>query len=282
MTGAPGPALGVEWFGWGTFRLRGAGGPTVLIDPCVSALLDEPHARLEELECDLILLTHGHHEHIRDLPRVLRRWPRPVFAPPQVHRYLTRGRLVPTRVVEVLHPDAEIDLGGLRITPRSFVHVSKHDVRGKVAVLRDHGAAAAWGRLLPFVPRILSSYAVIRDQPEGGPYLAFDLLWPSHRLFFGCEAFTTELDDATALTWARGAPLDLLLMGVESGHEAAAGRAARRMAAHRVIGATVHAPFERFYGKAPVSEPLFRAECPSADLWRERASTLIPGRSQGP
>lgn len=258
----------LRWWGWGTFRIRPPqGGPTVLFDPCISALLEDPFAPIDALDADLIVLTHGHHEHIRDVHRVLRRWPRPILAPQPVADFLVRAGRVPARWITALTPDERLDHEGLTVVPRAFDHVDKHAVSGKVQVLAEHGAWGAVRRLLPQVRAVVQAAWVIRGQPEHGPFLAWDLRWPGFRAFFGVEAFTDRLTDDRLDAFRDGSAPDLLVVGVESGHEKAAGRQTRRMGARAVVGAAVHAPFERFYGRSRASESDFLAASGGGTFW---------------
>jgi len=225
----------VTWFGWGTFRVA-SGGRTLIVDPCVSSLVDEPHAEIADCAADAMLLTHGHHEHIRDAHR----FDLDALAPPQVAEYLGCA---------AIEPDETLVHAGVSVTARAFPHLDKHDPAGKLAILRRNGALAAAIRNLP---RVLASARAIRGQPDHGPYLAYDLRFDGVRIFLTCEAFTELLDPDVAEAWGEGG-VDLAVVGVESGQEAAASALARRLGATLTVGAAVHAPFERFYGRPPVT-----------------------------
>jgi hypothetical protein len=253
-------SLHLAWPGWSTFLLTPPAGPRVLFDPCVSTLAGFPAARAEDLDADVVILTHGHHEHVRDVHRVLRRLDVPVLAPPQVAAFLRRRRGVASSRLAELRPGSPVELPGLTVIPRAFPHLEKHDVAGKLAILRrdnPRGAAAMIARQLP---RYLGGWLVVRDQPEGGPFLACDLRWEGGpRALVTSEAFTALLDADAVDGWRDGPPIDLAVVGVESGQEAAAARLTEQLGARRVAAAAVHAPFERFYGKPPVSAERFLA-----------------------
>ena len=55
--------LRVHYAGWSTFRLALAGGPTLVLDPCISGLLDDPHAEPEDCVGDVVLLLQFVIEH---------------------------------------------------------------------------------------------------------------------------------------------------------------------------------------------------------------------------
>ncbi|MCP4869588.1 MAG: hypothetical protein GY898_12810 [Proteobacteria bacterium] len=225
----------VTWFGWGTFKVE-AGGRSLIVDPCVTSLVDEPHAERSDCVADAMLLTHGHHEHIRDAHL----FDLPKLAPPQVAAYLGCPSILPNQTL--VH-------GGVNVTARSFPHLQKHDVAGKLAILKANGVLRQAVRDLP---RVLASAWAIRGQPAEGPYLAYDLRFDGVRIFLTCEAFTELLDPEIADAWGLGG-IDLAVVGVESGQEEAASRLSQRLGAALTVGAAVHAPFERFYGRPPVT-----------------------------
>lgn len=242
------------WFGWGTFRIDAD--VTVVVDPCVTALIDDPHASVDDCRADVMLLTHGHHEHLRDAHVVARAHDGPIVAPPQVAEYLARRRQLHSPRVRTIDPEGRLDLDGVQVLARSFPHLGKNNPAGKLAILRRNGAL---GPVLRSLPRVVSSWMAIRGQPEQGPYLAYDLRFhEGGRVFLTCEAFTELLDPAVAEAWGAGdRPIDLALVGVESGQEEAASELVRRLGARDAVGCAVHAPFERFYGRPPVSPARF-------------------------
>lgn len=268
----------VHYAGWSTFRIAVDGGPTVLLDPCISPLLDDPHAAPEDCYGDVVLLTHGHHEHLRDAHRVARLTSAPFVAPPQVASFLTDIRRLPARRVTAIEPDEPCALDGFSVTGRSFPHLEKHDVAGKLAILKSDNPLGAPGILLKFAKNVVLSYFVIRDQPEHGPFLAYDLDFDGGpRIFFTCEAFTSLLDPEVVRGWGSGRPIDLAIVGVESGYEEAASALTDALAPERAIAAAIHAPFERFYGKPAVQGEIWEDGRAERTFWtpgrRERFET---------
>jgi L-ascorbate metabolism protein UlaG (beta-lactamase superfamily) len=70
--GALTDGLQVTWLGHSTFRLRSPGGKTILIDPWVAGnpACPEDQKRIDQL--DLMLITHGHFDHIPDAVDIAR------------------------------------------------------------------------------------------------------------------------------------------------------------------------------------------------------------------
>ncbi len=259
----------VSWLGWSTFRLAVQGGPTVVLDPCVTPLLSDPHARLRDVaDADLLLITHGHHEHLKDVPRLAVELPTvQMLAPAQVREYLVGIHGVDRARVNLAQPDRPLSWEGLRITPRSFPHLPKHDVGGKLAILRrDNPVGAPW-ILLRYGPRIVRSWFAIREQPEFGPFLAYDIEVAGRRILLTCEAFTELIDPGEVERWRGDKPIDLAVVGVESGQESAAARLTDVLGAHQSVCCAVHAPFERFYGKPVVRGEDWREGRPDRQVW---------------
>jgi len=269
--------LRLSWPGWGTFRIEPEGSPSVVVDPCLTPLLDDPVARPADVRAEHVLLTHGHHEHLIDAHRVARLLPdAALVAPPQVVEYLVRRRRVPRERLRPLAPEATVELPGLRITGRHFPHLRKHHVPGKLAILARGHALGAARILARYGHRIAASWLRIREQPEHGPFLALDLEFDGGpRVFVTCEAFTELIDPDEVARWGQGErPIDLAIVGVESGREGVAGRLLDRLAPRRAVAAAVHAPFERFYGRPPVDPARLATGVPCA-FWQPGRSELL-------
>ena len=59
--------LSITWFGHSTFLLRTPGGKRVLLDPWFTSNPSCPEALKKPPKADLILVSHGHFDHIEDL-----------------------------------------------------------------------------------------------------------------------------------------------------------------------------------------------------------------------
>ena len=110
----PRPArLAITWLGHASFLLRSPGGVEVVVDPwlvsnpsCPSHLKTLDHA-------DLVLVTHGHEDHIGDLIPLARRTQAPVVAIAELCRWLkTKG----LRHVHAMNKGGTLRVCGLRIT----------------------------------------------------------------------------------------------------------------------------------------------------------------------
>ena len=260
----------VQWFGWSTFRLDVPGGPTLVLDPCVTPLLDDTHARLSDLDgADAILLTHGHHEHIKDLRSVVNHLgPVPILAPPQVREYLVAYQGIPRDRFVLANPGETASIAGVTVRAWGFPHLPKHDVPGKLGNLaRDNPLGAPW-LALRYGHRIAATWFAIKRQPEFGPFLAYDLDVGGERVVFTCEAFTSLLEPDVVRGWGSAAgPVSLAVVGVESGQEAAASALTDALAPAQAVCAPVHATFERFYGKPPVDGSAWQQGRANRSVW---------------
>ena len=68
--------------------------------------------------------------------------------------------------------------------------------------------------------------------------------------------------------------IDLAVVGVESGQERAAAELLDALAPRCAVGAAVHAPFERFYGKPPVEPDRFIARTARCSSWIRAGESL--------
>jgi len=74
----------VQWLGQAAFKITTVGGKVIVIDPWLQTNPKTPEAfrKLEALgKVDLVLVTHGHFDHIADAPALARMHNAPLWAP---------------------------------------------------------------------------------------------------------------------------------------------------------------------------------------------------------
>lgn len=74
----------VQWLGQAAFKITTVGGKVIVIDPWLQTnpKTPEPFRKLEALgKLDLVLVTHGHFDHIADAPALARMHGAPLWAP---------------------------------------------------------------------------------------------------------------------------------------------------------------------------------------------------------
>ena len=120
--------LAITWLGHSSFSVRTPGGKTVLFDPWYTGNPSfVPGAKPSS--ADLILVSHGHSDHIGDAAATARATGATVVAIWEITSYLTtRG----VQHVEPMNKGGTIDVKGLRITMTDARHSSSVDESGLV------------------------------------------------------------------------------------------------------------------------------------------------------
>lgn len=105
----------ITWYGHACVEIRTAGGRTVLIDPWFGNPLSPRSADSVEA-CDLLLVTHGHGDHLGDAVAIASRL-RPAW--PAIHELsLWLGRRLPGGADQVIgmNKGGTVEAAGLRVT----------------------------------------------------------------------------------------------------------------------------------------------------------------------
>ena len=82
--------LQLTWLGHATFRLETPGGKTVLIDPWVMGNPVCPEAEKKLSKVDVMLITHGHFDHIADAVEIAKRYNPTVVGIPELCGWLEK------------------------------------------------------------------------------------------------------------------------------------------------------------------------------------------------
>jgi len=130
--------LSITWFGHATFILKTPGGKRVLLDPWLTDNPSCPEAMKEPPEADLILVSHGHWDHIDDLISSARASGAPVVGILELCSWLEQkdiGNTVP------MNKGGTVDLIGLQITMVDARHSAGYVDNG---VMINMGEAAGF------------------------------------------------------------------------------------------------------------------------------------------
>lgn len=129
-----GRGVSITFYGHAAFKLAGPGG-TVLIDPWLSnPLLQTPVAQVGKV--DLILVTHGHGDHVGETVEVAQKTGAQVVAIHELSQILAQ-KGVPQ--VIGMNKGGTITFSGLKITMTHAVHSSTVEEGGKLVAAGDPG-----------------------------------------------------------------------------------------------------------------------------------------------
>ena len=131
-TSSIGRGVSVTFYGHAAFKLAGAG-VTVLIDPWLSnPLLNTPVDRVGKV--DLILLTHGHGDHVGETVALAKKNNAPVAAIHELSVILAQWGA--PRVVG-MNKGGTFEFSGLKVTMTHAVHSSTVEVEGQMVAAGD-------------------------------------------------------------------------------------------------------------------------------------------------
>ena len=82
-------ATELTWLGHASFRVDTPGGKRIYVDPFLHGNPKCPESELEPERCDLILITHGHGDHVGDAVAIHQRFGCPVIAAVELREWLT-------------------------------------------------------------------------------------------------------------------------------------------------------------------------------------------------
>lgn len=130
--------LAFTWLGHSTFLIRTPGGIRLLFDPWLSGNPSCPDAHRRPPVADIILVSHGHEDHIGDLLACARDGRATVVAAPELCDWLGRKGI---RRVSPMNIGGSQEIGGLGITMTDARHSSGYVEEGQAVYL---GAAAGY------------------------------------------------------------------------------------------------------------------------------------------
>ncbi|TMC81015.1 MAG: MBL fold metallo-hydrolase, partial [Chloroflexi bacterium] len=87
------------WLGHGTWKVRSAKGKEVLIDPWVMNNPVTPDKLKTVDKCDLMLITHGHFDHIHDAVEIARRTKPTIVCNHEISVWLTSKGLDNEKII---------------------------------------------------------------------------------------------------------------------------------------------------------------------------------------
>jgi L-ascorbate metabolism protein UlaG (beta-lactamase superfamily) len=103
------------WLGHGTWKVRSARGKEILIDPWVMNNPATPETLKTVDKCDVMLITHGHFDHIHDALEIARRTRPTIVCNHEISVWLGSKGLDAERIVGA-NQGGTVDLDGIKVT----------------------------------------------------------------------------------------------------------------------------------------------------------------------
>jgi L-ascorbate metabolism protein UlaG (beta-lactamase superfamily) len=114
----------LTWLGHAAFRLDTPSGTRVYVDPFLTGNPRCPAGEREPERCDLVVLTHGHGDHVGDTVALHLRHGCPVVAQVELRRWLTEQGVVDDGLAHSLNKGGSTAVLGLTVTLTDANHSS--------------------------------------------------------------------------------------------------------------------------------------------------------------
>jgi L-ascorbate metabolism protein UlaG (beta-lactamase superfamily) len=126
--------LAITWFGHSTFLIRTPGGRRVLFDPWLAGNPACPDGMKKPSKIDLILVSHGHFDHMEDVVNVARETAAPVVASFELCDWLGRKGIAQT---SPMNKGGSQQIAGLRVTMTDARHSSGYVENGQMIYMGE-------------------------------------------------------------------------------------------------------------------------------------------------
>ena len=114
----------LTWLGHAAFRVESPGGKRIYVDPFLTGNPKTPDSEREPERCDLILLTHGHGDHLGDTVAIHERFGCPVVAQVELRGWLTAHGVADDGGAHSINKGGTIDVDGVEVTLTHANHSS--------------------------------------------------------------------------------------------------------------------------------------------------------------
>ncbi len=116
-------ATELTWLGHAAFRIDSPGGKRIYVDPFLTGNPSTPDSEREPERCDLILLTHGHDDHLGDTVAIAQRFECPVLAQVELRGWLSLNGL-PQDPTQAVNKGGTVEILGVKVTLTHANHSS--------------------------------------------------------------------------------------------------------------------------------------------------------------
>ena len=117
-------ATELTWLGHSAFRVDSPGGKRIYVDPFLTGNPKTPDGEREPARCDLILLTHGHGDHLGDTVAIHQRFDCPVVAQVELRGWLGANGVVDDGGAHSINKGGTIEVEGVKVTLTHANHSS--------------------------------------------------------------------------------------------------------------------------------------------------------------
>ena len=117
-------ATELTWLGHSAFRVESPGGKRIYVDPFLTGNPKTPDTEREPERCDLLLLTHGHGDHLGDTVAIHQRFGCPVVAQVELRGWLTANGVADDGGEHSVNKGGTIEVEGIKVTLTHANHSS--------------------------------------------------------------------------------------------------------------------------------------------------------------
>jgi L-ascorbate metabolism protein UlaG (beta-lactamase superfamily) len=117
-------ATELTWLGHATFRLDSPGGKRIYVDPFLHGNPKCPPGEVQPERCDLILLTHGHGDHVGDTVAIHQQHDCPVVAQIELRGWLTANGVADDGAAHSINKGGTCSVAGVKATLTTANHSS--------------------------------------------------------------------------------------------------------------------------------------------------------------
>jgi L-ascorbate metabolism protein UlaG (beta-lactamase superfamily) len=115
-------ATELTWLGHAAFRIGTPGGKRLYVDPFLNGNPKCPPDEVEPERCDLILVTHGHGDHVGDAVAIHRTHGCPVVAQVELRGWLTANGVADDGGANSINKGGTCSVAGVRVTLTTANH----------------------------------------------------------------------------------------------------------------------------------------------------------------
>ena len=106
----------LTWLGHSAFRLDTPGGMRIYVDPFLNGNPKCPDSEIEPERCDLVLVTHGHGDHVGDTVAIHQRFACPVVAQVELRGWLTKHGVADDGSAHSINKGGTCSVEGVKVT----------------------------------------------------------------------------------------------------------------------------------------------------------------------